>query len=559
MNAAKAKARFACSGMRIVQSWAGRANDEPRRSTMGSFILDPAQFSAQQRAWWNGFVCGLVGMRPEITLMGDQATNGIEIGAMPAAVENQPENYPWHDPALPIVDRMALASGQPFEQKLMAAMAQLDCGSCGYLCHTYSKAIACGEETNLTLCRPGGRETKLMIKSLLKASDHRPAARPGSVRKSNTSVRSRQNPFHAKLIESRPLNKAGSAKDTRHVMIDLRGSGLKYQVGDALGVYPTNCPELAALIIRRMSASPEFPVDTPVGTRKSLAQALLEDCCLGDPSGELLELLVRRASSPQTRHALQALIADGVPAGCDVLDLLTIAVDVPVGPQELLESLEPLNPRLYSIASSMRQVGEEVHLTVGKVTYQRLGRQRKGVASTMLADRVRPGERLRVFVQPNQQGFTVPQNPAAPMIMVGPGTGIAPFLAFLQERAARRATGKNWLFFGDQHEATDFLYQAELQGYLDQGLLDRLDTAFSRDGDQKLYVQHRMREQAAELWQWICKGAYFFVCGDAAKMALDVHRTLIEIVEEQASMSSDRAQAYVEKLSSQRRYVRDVY
>jgi sulfite reductase (NADPH) flavoprotein alpha-component len=207
----------------------------------------------------------------------------------------------------------------------------------------------------------------------------------------------------------------------------------------------------------------------------------------------------------------------------------------------------------------MKKVGDQVHLTVGKVSYHREGRLRKGVASTMLADRLEPGATVRVFPQPNHGGFTVPEDSAKPMIMVGPGTGIAPFMAFLQERDATAAAGHNWLFFGDQREAFDYLYEDELKAYHHRGLLTRLDVAFSRDSEQKVYVQDRMREHAVELWKWLKAGAYFFVCGDAARMANDVDRTLKDIIAQQGSVCDVEANAYVKQMIAERRYVRDVY
>ncbi len=510
--------------------------------------------SAQQRAWLGGFIYGLTGVRPDLspTVVLETSTS---IPAPGTAIE---EHYPWHDHALPIVERMELASGKPIEQQLMAAMAQLDCGSCGYDCRNYSQAIAAGEEPNLTLCRPGGKETRRMIKSLLKTSgadpnrfQSEPAEQPRGW--------SRKHPFKAKLIESRRLNQPGSAKETRHVAIDLSGSGLKYSVGDALGICPTNCPELATRIVRHISADPKQIVTSPVGARMPFAQALLQDCCLKDPSDELIDLLISRVNGQSSKQALRALIDGGVPDGCDVLDVLLLAGNDLITGSELVGCLEPLNPRLYSIASSMKHVGDQVHLTVGKVTYDREGRHRKGVASTMLADRIGPNQRVRVFVQRNRNGFTVPPNKAAPVIMVGPGTGIAPFRGFLQERATTAAPGKNWLFFGEQHVSTDFLYQEELEHYVREGVLNRLDIACSRDGDSKVYVQDRMRDNASELWQWLCDGAYFFVCGDATRMAKDVHQTLIEVVAEQGRMSHQDATTYIDRLSASGRYVRDVY
>ncbi len=528
---------------------------------MSSFIPNSAPFSEEQRAWLNGFFSGLMGIQPNMAPADALAAAGIASEAIPAAPqEEEEEDFPWHDSALPIVDRMELAKDKPLPRKLMAAMAQLDCGSCGYLCQTYSEAIASGEETNLTLCSPGGKETKQMIKKLLKEEGNvaaPPKLTNGSPAKSDGW--SRRNPFTASLIESRPLNKEGSAKDTRHVVIDLKGSGIPYNVGDALGVYPTNCRELAESIVEHLAADPTLSIELASGVKKNLVDALVEDYCLKDPGDELIELLTGRTQSEPAKQQFTEMLDCGAADGVDVLDVLMLADCPPMTATEFVETLGPLNPRLYSIASSMACVGDKVHLTVGKVAYQREGRLRKGVASTMLADRLAEGDSLRVFVQPNHGGFTVPQDRDAPMIMVGPGTGIAPFRAFLQQRKADGCSGKNWLFFGDQHAACDFLYETELKDYLADGTLDRLDTAFSRDGDAKVYVQDRMRENAAQLWQWLQQGAFFFVCGDASRMAADVDAALVEIVAQQGQMSADAAKTYVADLTQQQRYVRDVY
>lgn len=542
-----------------------------------SLVPETAPFNEEQRAWLNGFLSGLMGM-PDGPSSVPRATmdrlSQATLGSNPATTvepEEDLDDAPWHDESLPIVERMALAEGKPKGQRLMAAMAQLDCGSCGYLCKTYSQAIASGEESNLTLCSPGGKETKQMIKKILQESDadnaDPPKARNGktngdSLAKTNGASGgwSRKNPFSAKLLESRQLNKTGSAKDTRHVVIDLAGSGLKYHVGDALGIYPTNCTELASAIIARLGSEPQTHVSSPLGATKSLLSALCEDCCLKDASDELLELLADRVDETKQKAQLVELLEQGTPAGFDVLDALEIARGARITATEFMETLSPLNPRLYSIASSMRHVGDQVHLTVGKVHYERNKRFRKGVASTMLADRLQIGQELRVFVQPNHGGFTVPADSSKPMIMVGPGTGIAPFMAFLQERAATSAKGENWLLFGDQHAATDFLYEEQLGEYRSSGLLRRLDTAFSRDdANKKVYVQDRMRENAAELWQWLERGAYFYVCGDASRMAADVDRALKDIVAMEGRLDGQQAGAYVQQLAAQGRYARDVY
>ena len=242
----------------------------------------------------------------------------------------------------------------------------------------------------------------------------------------------------------------------------------------------------------------------------------------------------------------------------DVLDFLLAFRTLKISFSDLVQCLPVLNPRLYSIASSLKKHPDQVHLTVGKVTYEKNERLRKGVASTMLADRVTSGDALDVFIQPSH-GFTVPADAKAPMIMVGPGTGIAPFVAFLQEREATGAGGDNWLFFGDQKSATDFLYREQLESYKESGLLQKLDTAFSRDQDHKIYVQDRMRESGAEIFKWLESGGYFYVCGDARRMAKDVDAALHEIIATHGKMSADQAKEYVKKLSKDNRYERDVY
>ncbi len=534
---------------------------------MSSFIPDSAPFNEEQRAWLNGFFAGLMGMKDTDQGSMQAAFDSVQSAGLIGTAVAEEEDFPWHDAGLAINDRMEMAKEKPLSRKLMAAMAQLDCGSCGYLCQTYSEAIADGSEANLTLCSPGGKETKQMIKLLLKegdgktgegkaAANGRPAAQSNG---STSSGFSRQNPFAAKLIESRTLNKTGSAKDVRHVAIDLAGSGLTYQVGDALGILPSNCPELVESVIAAIGANASEAVTVASGKSMTLAEAICDHYCLKVPSDELLELLADRVADDSIGESLKSMLDDGAPVGMDVLDALTFAVGCELTGQELVAALEPLNPRLYSIASSMRAVGDQVHLTVGKVTYEHAARLRKGVASTLLSDRVAAGQSLRVFVHKNHGGFTVPADANAPMIMVGPGTGIAPFVAFLQERHAAKCPGPNWLFFGDQKQACDFLYESELNEYVASGLLTRLDTAFSRDGENKVYVQDRMRESGKELWDWLQRGAYFFVCGDASRMASDVDKALVAIVAEHGGKSADEAAKYVKSLTASKRYVRDVY
>lgn len=525
-----------------------------------SMIPDSAPFTDEQKAWLNGFFAGLLGVEPSAQSSGLLQAAGITTESLPipsAAEPEEEEDFPWHEPELPIVQRMELAEGRPLNRKMMAAMAQLDCGTCGYLCESYSDALASGAESDLTLCSPGGKETKQMLKKLM--ADQGGVDTIAPTETIMEAGYTRKNPFSAKLIDSLCLNGEGSAKVTQHVVIDLAGSNLKYEVGDALGVWPTNCDELVEQVVQQLEHS-DGTITTPLGNTKSIGDALREDCCLKDPSDELIELLAKRTGDDSAKSKLQVMIDDGGPVeGVDVLDVLTIAGDVKLRAQELVANTESMKPRLYSIASSMKAVGNEVHLTIGKVTYSREDRLRKGVASTMLADRMKTDDQLGVYIVPNTHGFTVPADDSKPIIMVGPGTGIAPFIAFLQERIARGASGKNWLFFGDQHRETDFLYEQMLTSWQSDGALTRLDTAFSRDGDEKVYVQNRMRENGAELWQWLTEGAYFYVCGDASRMASDVDAALVEICAQHGNMSSDDAVAFVKKLGSEKRYSRDVY
>lgn len=330
----------------------------------------------------------------------------------------------------------------------------------------------------------------------------------------------RKNPFPAPLLASIPLNGERSAKDTRHVAFSLEGSGLVYETGDALGLYPENCPEVVASIIAAHELDANTIVHMHNGSEAPLHEAL------------------------QKHYEIRALIGK--------------TPEAKVSPAEFVSSLRKLQPRLYSIASSMKAHPNEVHLCVGAVRYEKDGQQHKGVASTYLADRLAAGGTAGVFVH-EAKHFRVPADGKTPIIMVGPGTGIAPFRAFLEERQATGATGHNWLFFGDQKRSTDFLYHDQILSWVKDGHLTRLDTAFSRDQAEKIYVQDRMLSAASELWNWLEQGAYFYVCGDASRMAKDVDAALHTIVQQQGGKSEDEAAAYIAEMKKSKRYARDVY
>ncbi|HWN94543.1 MAG TPA: sulfite reductase subunit alpha [Methylomirabilota bacterium] len=371
---------------------------------------------------------------------------------------------------------------------------------------------------------------------------------------------SRKSPFPARLLVNRKLNGDESAKDTRHIAISLEGSEMTYEAGDALGVFPMNCPALVADILSALGCDGEEAVKAPDASEISLRHALLRHYQVTQPGSSLLEALAERAQSaelktllaPENKAALEKHLH-----GREVIDLLCEHRLARFTPEEFVALLRKLNPRLYSIASSLKAHPGEVHLCVGTVRYETLGRSRKGVCSTFLADRVDDATRVPVFVQ-TSHGFR-PAEGDKPMIMVGPGTGIAPFRAFLEERKATGGRGKNWLFFGDQKRSCDFLYRGELETMFKEGTLTRLDTAFSRDQAEKVYVQTRMLEHAKELFAWLEEGAHFYVCGDAKRMAKDVDAMLHEIIQNAGGKTPEAAKEYVAQLKAAKRYQRDVY
>ncbi|MGG6134423.1 sulfite reductase subunit alpha [Pantoea allii] len=368
----------------------------------------------------------------------------------------------------------------------------------------------------------------------------------------------KSNPYAAALITNKRLSSEQSAKDIRHFEFDLSDSGLKYEAGDALGVIPVNEPSLVNLLLTQLNADYQTPVP---GFDRSLGDLLTYQFEISEPSRKLIEWVGQNTTNQELRHVLQHDDKDALGVwlwGKDTLDLLQLELTRSLSVTEFVALLRPLQHRAYSISSSSKAHPNQVHLTIASVRYHSGGRNRSGVCSTYLAERVRRGEKPAIFISPNK-AFRVPANGNAPLIMVGPGTGIAPFRAFLQERQVTGAQGKNWLFFGDQHQEHDFIYREELTAWQASGLLTRLDLAFSRDQDKKIYVQNRMLEQGAELYAWLQEGGYFYVCGDASRMAKDVDSALYEIVRQFGGLSSERAADYIDQLKKEKRYLRDVY
>jgi len=522
-------------------------------------IPSSAPFSEAQRSWLNGFFAGLLSTDGPASLSTEQ---GAAVLQGPTGDADDGE-APWHDQTMPISDRMKLAAGRPLRRRMMAAMAQQDCGQCGYNCHDYSDAIAGKAELRLNLCVPGGKETARMLKTLHEelekapaASSEAPAVPVRAVAAAAEPGRSRDNPVPATFLSRRLLNKPGSEKETWHIDFDLSGCGLDYVVGDSFGIFARNDVGHVDQIIALLGASHTTEV-----RGRTLRDVLLDEVSLApapDTLFELISFVTGGAQREKARALAQGEDPDGDAATLDVMAALQKFSSVRPHPEAFVEALEPLQPRLYSISSSHNATPGKLSLTVDCVRYLVGKRKRLGLASVFLAERINPGDRLKVYVQ-KAHGFALPQDRTTPIIMIGPGTGIAPFRAFLLDRKATGAPGKNWLFFGHQRSDYDFFYSDELNAMKTSGLLTRMSLAWSRDGSKKFYVQDRMREVGRELWTWLAEGAHIYICGDAKRMAKDVERTLVDIVAQFGARSTDEAVGFVVELKKKGRFQQDVY
>lgn len=525
-------------------------------------IPETAPFSPEQRAWLNGFFAGFA--PPE----GGAVTplTAEQNAAVMAGGDESDDDAPWRDQSLSLDARMALAQGRRLPRRMMAAMAQQDCGQCGYNCRDYAEAIAARKETRLNLCAPGGKDTARMLKSLFEeleqagaATGPAAAAGPASLPSPGPAAalgRSRDNPAQAVFLSRRRLNKEGSEKETWHVEFDLSHGALDYRAGDSFGVFARNDLGLVDQIIAMLGASHIAEV-----RGKPLRDVLRDDVSLSPAPDALFELISFLTGGPLREKA--RLLAhgedpDGDAVTLDVLAVLQKFAGVRPHPEAFVEALEPLQPRLYSISSSPKAAPGRLSLTVDAVRYVVGKRKRLGVASSFLAERVKPGETLRAYVQAAHD-FALPVDADTPIVMIGPGTGVAPFRAFLQERGATQARGRNWLFFGHQRSTHDFFYAEEFDAMKSRGLLTRLSLAWSRDGGEKFYVQDRMREVGRELWAWLADGAHVYVCGDAKRMAKDVERALVDVVAQYGARDTDEAIAFVANLKKIGRYRQDVY
>jgi len=538
-----------------------------QRPPIPSFLPESAPFTPEQRTWLNGLFAGLFGLEEGVTPLSSAdvarlVPGFIDTGAASAAETD--DGAPWHDPTLALPDRMKLAEGRPLRRRMMAAMAQQDCGQCGYNCHDYSEALFAKKEERLNLCVPGGKDTARMLKQLYEEIDRVPAAAKtdiGPVAEKpalpqSGPGRSRDNPAIATFLSRRRLNKPGSNKQTWHIEFDLAETGLDYTVGDSFGIFPANDPTLVDAVIAALDAPPDFPIGG-----RTLRDVLFDGVSLS-PAPDMLFQLISYLTGGERRQKARSLAAgldpDGDAAVLDVLAALQKFPGVRPDPEAFIESLDALQPRVYSISSSLKCNPGRVSLTVDAVRYEVEKRTRLGVASTFLASRVFPGDKIKVYVQ-KAQHFALPSDPKTPIIMVGPGTGVAPFRSFLQERKATAAPGRNWLFFGHQHSNYDFFYEDELIDMRSAGVLTRLTLAWSRDADEKIYVQHRMREVGRDLWAWLAEGAHFYICGDAVRMAKDVERALVEVIAEHGGRTPAEAVSFLGELKKLGRYQTDVY
>jgi len=581
------------------------------------FIPESAPFTPEQRAWLNGFLNGMFSRLPAaspttnpapaarqlapLTILFGSQTGTAEALAKRAAKEAGKRGFAPTVLDMAQTNATKLAAeknillitstygeGEP-PDNAKALHAALKANGVPPLSNIYFSVCALGDRNYNQFCRCGqdfdGFLEKLGAKraaprvdcdveyeepfnqwldGVLKAlgseapvtvSPEAPASKieiPATKSKSGKGF-SKQNPFPAPVLTVRRLSSADSQKDVNHVEFSLEGSNLEYEPGDVLGVWPQNCPELVSAVLAALHCDGEEAVATPAG-ELPLRAALHKHYDLGKPSPDLVATFA--TAGVLANGSSETPVSDE--KWLDVLDVLQAHPNRALPPNEFVRLLRNLQPRLYSIASSPIVHPDQVHLTVGAVRYEAQERRRKGVCSTFLAERALAAGQVGVYLCHNRV-FKLPADGARPIIMVGPGAGIAPFRAFLHERRAAGAIGRNWLFFGDQRAAHDFLYRDELEPMLSDGFLHRLDTAFSRDQTNKIYVQDRMRENSRQLFRWLEQGAYFYVCGDASRMAKDVNTTLLEIIQKEGGFDLEASYAYLEQLKMEKRYARDVY
>jgi sulfite reductase (NADPH) flavoprotein alpha-component len=587
------------------------------------FIPDNAPFTAEQRSWLNGFLAGMYSSGPadapeplpslkiavlyatqsgnaeglarkvakELTAKGHVATLSALEGYTPASLVAEryavliASTYGDGDPpeaVQPFYNQLCIEHFPRFENLSYALLALGD-RNYEHFCkfgrdldeklHSLGAYRLCPRmDCDVDLDAPFSQWKAALMTAITDAGSARPTAprletvatqsaeRPIIPGGADAVKHSRENPYLAPIVDMRPLTGESSSKQTLHMAFSTAGSHVPYQAGDACGVIPKNDPALVDEILRKLKFSPEIAVDVPRVGAVGLRDALLDHLQITRLTRKMVEAYVTIGRCELLAELLKAdrqLHLENYIHERGLIDLVHEYPEVLRDPVDLVAMLPRLSPRLYSISSSPATHGAEIHTTVAVVRFRSHNRERGGVCSTMFADRTSPENRLPIYIQPNKK-FRLPEQDRS-IIMIGPGTGIAPFRGFLHERRAIGATGKNWLFFGERSSATDFFYRDELQSMHNDKFLTRLDLAFSRDQERKIYVQDRMLEQAPLFWSWIERGAALYVCGDASRMAKDVDRALHTIVEQQGDMTTEAAREFVRRLKDQHRYHRDVY
>lgn len=574
---------------------------------MSIYVPDDAPFTAEQRAWLNNFFANMfvqskpagssapTQQQPLSILVGSQTGNSENLAKkMAKALANsafspQVIDLAQFDPASlaglkhVLVITSTYGDGEPpdnaasFYQWILSEQAPalpelsysvLSLGDSGY-----PAFCKCGIDIDERLLALGAKQIaprvdcdvdydesfKSWKNSVLAALGSSASSQSSSKDSASNEPYGKKNPFPGKVLRRFDLTAKNSVKETIHVELSLDGSGLEYEAGDALGVIPRNDPKLVADIIKYLPFNTKDSLSLPDGSEISLSEALEAHYDITNLTKSFLEKWQARCGHPYLRALVQGGSSEDFKKFSWGRNLLDLVVDYPADfgdAEEFVSILRKLQPRLYSIASSPKAHPGEVHCTIGVVRYEAYGMQRGGVCSTYLSDRLQ-GQSPRVFIHSNK-AFRLPGDTSLPVIMVGPGTGIAPFRAFLEERIATNAQGRNWLFFGNPNAASDYLYEDELVSMEQAGKV-RLTTAFSRDQKEKIYVQHRMQEHARELWSWLKNGAYFYVCGDASRMAKDVESTLLSIAASEGRMSEEQAKEWLQGLKAAKRYQRDVY
>ncbi|MEM7194320.1 MAG: sulfite reductase subunit alpha [Pseudomonadota bacterium] len=587
------------------------SSQPPHTLKNAPFIPDDAPFNIDQRAWINGYLTGLQSRLFDIEaaagasdgaaqslniLFGTQTGNAEQVAEEAAELADNSGFAPQvaaldevSMEALTAMERLVVivstygegempdnaelfwdalsATTAPRLEQLRYAVLALGDTSYEHFCHagklidTRMEQLGAQRLAARIDCDVDFEDSATeWLNNTLPLADDRDVKTPvaPSPTKSKEASWTRKNPFPSKVIENRLLSGEDSDKEIRHFAFDLGDSGIEYEAGDALGVMPVNHTSLVGALIDRLGAEVDDPVE---GFDDSLANVLTHQLEIMTPSRDVITQIEQRAKHDEFSHVVRNGDKEALESflwGRDTLDLLHMVPEGKVDPAEFVSWLRPLQHRAYSISSSPKAHPGEVHLTVAAVRWRFAKREHRGVASTWLADCTDADDTAGIFVSRNKS-FRVPEDNDAPVIMVGPGTGIAPFRAFLEERRERGARGKNWLFFGDQHRHCDFIYEEELSALSEDSVLSRLDLAFSRDQSDKIYVQHRMLRHAEALFRWLEDGGYFYVCGDATRMAKDVDAALLQVIESAGGLDNDAAIEYVNTLKREKRYLRDVY